>query len=80
MHTAGNRHACRAGHRGLSQWFDTETRRQQDQGEIMNKTNKRLAVLTIMGSVALAACGSKTDSNERNFSATLDKYLEKEGD
>lgn len=46
----------------------------------MNKTNKRLAVLTIMGSVALAACGSKTDANERNFSATLDKYLEKEGD
>jgi hypothetical protein len=44
------------------------------------KTNKQLAILTALGAVALAACGSKTDANEKNFGAAMTQYFDKKGD
>lgn len=42
--------------------------------------NKPLALLAVAGTALLAACGSKTDANEKNFSAALTQYLEKKGE
>lgn len=44
------------------------------------KTNKQLAILAALGTVTLAACGSKTDANEKNFGAALTQYFDKKGD
>lgn len=40
---------------------------------------KQLAILAALGCVTLAACGSKTDANEKNFSAALTQYFDKKG-
>lgn len=41
----------------------------------------RGVVLTVvLGASLLSACGSKTDANEQNFSAAIQKYLEVKGD
>lgn len=40
---------------------------------------KRIAVL-VTSSILLAACGNKTDANEKNFGAALSQYLDKKGD
>ena len=44
------------------------------------KTRKQLAILAALGTVTLAACGSKTDANEKNFGAALTQYFDKKGD
>jgi hypothetical protein len=44
------------------------------------KTKKQLAILAALGTVTLAACGSKTDANEKNFGAALTQYFDKKGD
>ncbi len=44
------------------------------------KTNQQLAILAALGTVTLAACGSKTDANEKNFGAALTQYFDKKGD
>lgn len=44
------------------------------------KTKKHLAILAALGTVTLAACGSKTDANEKNFGAALTQYFDKKGD
>lgn len=44
------------------------------------KTKKQLAILAVLGTVTLAACGSKTDANEKNFGAALTQYFDKKGD
>lgn len=41
---------------------------------------KNIAILVTIGTVALAACGSKTDANEKNFSAAMSHYFDKKGD
>lgn len=41
--------------------------------------SKQLAILAVLGTVTLAACGSKTDANEKNFGAALSQYFEKKG-
>jgi hypothetical protein len=43
-------------------------------------TKKQLVILAALGTVTLAACGSKTDANERNFGAALTQYFDKRGD
>ena len=35
------------------------------------RTKKQLAILAALGTVTLAACGSKTDANEKTFGAAL---------
>jgi len=45
------------------------------------KTVKRkIAILAAISAITLAACGSKTDANEKNFGAALTQYLDKTGD
>ena len=44
------------------------------------KTKKQLAILVVLGTVTLAACGSKTDANEKNFGAAMIQYFDKKGD
>lgn len=44
------------------------------------KAKKQLAILAVLGTVTLAACGSKTDANEKNFGAALTQYFDKKGD
>src|SRR6218665_190685 len=44
------------------------------------RTKKQLAILAALGTVTLAACGSKTDANEKNFGAALTQYFDKKGD
>ncbi|MDR2127657.1 MAG: hypothetical protein LBP52_01125 [Burkholderiaceae bacterium] len=39
-----------------------------------------IAILAACGAIALTACGSKTDANEKNFSAALTQYFDKKGD
>ena len=41
---------------------------------------KNIAILAALGTVALAACGSKTDANEKNFGAAMSQYFDKKGD
>lgn len=41
---------------------------------------KNIALLVVLGSVTLAACGSKTDANEKNFGAAMTQYFDKKGD
>ncbi|WP_281982748.1 hypothetical protein [Azonexus hydrophilus] len=41
--------------------------------------SKQLAILAVLGIVTLAACGGKTDANEKNFGAALSQYFEKKG-
>lgn len=41
---------------------------------------KNIAILAVLGTVTLAACGSKTDANEKNFSAAMSQYFDKKGD
>lgn len=42
--------------------------------------HKHLAMLALAGTAMLAACGSKTDANEKNFGAAMNKYFEVKGD
>ncbi|MCL2636040.1 MAG: hypothetical protein FWD50_05360 [Betaproteobacteria bacterium] len=42
--------------------------------------HKNIVLLVVFGSVALAACGNKTDANEKNFGAALTQYFDKKGD
>lgn len=44
------------------------------------KTKKQIAILAVLGTVTLTACGNKTDPNEKNFGAALTQYFEKKGD
>lgn len=44
------------------------------------QTKKRLAACAALGTIALAACGSKTDANEKNFGAALTQYFERAGE
>jgi hypothetical protein len=41
---------------------------------------KQIAILAVLGTVTLAACGSKTDANEKNFGAAMNQYFDKRGD
>jgi len=41
--------------------------------------SRKLAILAVLGSVTLTACGSKTDANEKNFGAALSQYFDKKG-
>jgi hypothetical protein len=41
---------------------------------------KQLAVVAVLCVATLAACGNKTDANERNFAAAMTEYLNKKGD
>ena len=42
---------------------------------------KTIPTIAIIGAVALlAACGNKTDANEKNFGAAMTQYFEKRGD
>lgn len=40
---------------------------------------KRAVSVVIAASILAAACGSKTDANEKNFSAAMSQYFEKKG-
>lgn len=40
---------------------------------------KHVAIIAVLGTVMLAACGSKTDANEKNFDAALTQYFDKKG-
>lgn len=39
----------------------------------------KIAILVALGAVTLTACGSKTDANEKNFSAAMNQYFDKKG-
>jgi len=41
---------------------------------------KHIAILVVVCTATLVACGSKTDANEKNFKAALDQYYDKKGD
>lgn len=41
---------------------------------------KNIAILAVLGTVTLTACGGKTDVNEKNFGAAISQYLDKKGD
>jgi len=40
----------------------------------------KISILAVVLGAMLSACGSKTDVNEKNFSAAISQYLEKKGD
>lgn len=40
---------------------------------------KNIVILAVLGTVTLAACGSKTDVNEKNLGAALTQYFDKKG-
>lgn len=44
------------------------------------QTKNRLVACAAFGITALAACGSKTDANEKNFGAALTRYFEQAGE
>jgi hypothetical protein len=44
------------------------------------KTKNQLAILAALATVTLAACGSKTDANEKNFGMAMTQYFDKTGD
>jgi hypothetical protein len=41
---------------------------------------KNIAILAGLGTIAMAACGSKTDANEKNFGVAMTQYFDKKGD
>lgn len=41
---------------------------------------KNIAIVAVIGTVALTACGSKTDANDKNFGAALTRYFDTKGD
>lgn len=41
---------------------------------------KRFAIVTVFGCISLAACGSKTEANEKNFEAALTQYFDQKGE
>jgi hypothetical protein len=42
--------------------------------------NKKVLLLMVLGTLGVAACGSKTDPTEKNFGAALSQYFDKKGD
>src|SRR6218665_3199535 len=43
------------------------------------RSKKQLAILGALGTVTLAACGSKTDANEKKLGAALTQDFDKKG-
>lgn len=41
---------------------------------------KFTTITTMIGALALSACGSKTDPNEKNFGVAMNQYFDKKGD
>lgn len=41
---------------------------------------KNIAILAVLGTVTLTACGSKADANEKDFGAAMTQYFDKKGD
>ncbi len=40
---------------------------------------KHIAILVVLSSATLVACGSKTDANEKNFGVAMTQYFDKKG-
>ncbi|GAM52505.1 hypothetical protein [Mycoavidus cysteinexigens] len=43
----------------------------QGPDELWMSVQKNIAIFAVLGTVTLAACGSKTDANEKNFGVAM---------